>query len=372
MKKRKLNKKSIIIIGVLILILLIEIVNPIKLYNKHLLKELNYSDSSIETILKYNLKDEVLKLKENKTLNVIFSSKEYKNENFSIYKDINNSSLNNIVTLINSLISKGYDATEINYILRSGNEDDILAFLELDYQEDVSKYLKFDFSKLNKYQDYLNYQEETHYEEEKVVVDVNIGLNKEYYTNYNVVEEFSITMLVNKYNALSEDFVPQDLIKVDSNYAVDSKQLGNKEMVEAFIKMADDCNQEISSHIYIRSAYRDYQSQADTYDLYLDAYGKKYAENYVAHPGFSEHQTGLAVDIKAESSNTFAGTEESKWLLENAYKYGFILRYSEDDVDITGYKYESWHYRYVGLEIASYIHDNKMTYDEYYIRFLNK
>ena len=86
----------------------------------------------------------------------------------------------------------------------------------------------------------------------------------------------------------------------------------------------------------------------------------------------SYHRKGLAVDIKAESSNTFKGTKENKWLIENAYKYGFILRYTDDTEDITGVKYESWHYRYVGTQIASYLNEHDMTYDEYYIRFLDR
>ena len=195
---------------------------------------------------------------------------------------------------------------------------------------------------------------------------------KDYYEDANTIKDFSITMLVNKYNGLDKDFIPDNLISIDKEYAIDSKQKGNKEMIENFIKMSDDCKTETGFKIIVRSGYRDYKSQEDTYNLYLKTYGLKYAESYAAHPGFSEHQTGLAVDIKAQSSNTFAGTKESKWLLENAYKYGFILRYPDDLTDITGYKYESWHYRYVGIEIAKDIKDKKMSYDEYYIRYLDK
>ena len=178
-------------------------------------------------------------------------------------------------------------------------------------------------------------------------------------------------MLVNKYNGLDKDFIPSDLVSVAKEYAIDSKQKANREMYEAFIKMSDDCKKETGYKVIFRSGYRDYKSQEDTYNLFLKTYGKKYAEVYAAHAGFSEHQTGLAVDIKAESSNTFAGTKESKWLSKNAYKYGFILRYKKETEDITGYKYESWHYRYVG-SIAEKVYESNMTYDEYYIRFLDK
>ena len=369
--KKKLNKKNVIILCIIVLLILVEIINPIKLYNKHLLKELSYNDSSINTILKYGKKDKVLNSKNNKTLNKIFASKDYNDKNFDIYLELNDSDITNFVSLTNSLIDKGYNVKEINGILKNSNEDDVLEFLKLDYQEDIDNYIKYDFFKLNKYQEYKNYKKENNLDYESVVVKVNIGLNKVYYEDANTVLKFSQTMLVNKYNGLDKDFIPDNLVSVDKEYAIDSKQKANKEMYEAFIKMSNDCKKETGYKVLFRSGYRDYKSQEDTYNLYLKTYGKKYAEEYAAHPGFSEHQTGLAVDIKAESSNTFAGTNESTWLSKNAHKYGFILRYAKKEEEMTGYKYESWHYRYVG-SIAEKVYESNMTYDEYYIRFLDK
>lgn len=369
--KRKLNKKNIIILSIIVLLIVIEIINPIKLYNKHVLKQLNYSDTSINTILKYGKKDQVLNSKNNKVLDKIFNSKDYKDKNFNIYLELNDSNITNFVSLTNSLIDKGYNAKEINGILKNSNEEDVLEFLKLDYQEGIDNYLQFDFFKLSNYQEYIDYKKENNIDYEDIVVDVNIGLNKNYYEDANTISDFSTTMLVNKYNGLDKDFVPSDLVSVDKEYAIDSKQKANREMYEAFIKMSDDCKKETGYKVIFRSGYRDYKSQEDTYNLYLKTYGKKYAEVYAAHAGFSEHQTGLAVDIKAESSNTFAGTKESNWLSKNAHKYGFILRYKKETEDITGYKYESWHYRYVG-SIAEKVYESNMTYDEYYIRFLDK
>ena len=369
--KKKLNKKNVIILSIIVLLILVEIINPIKLYNKHLLKELSYNDSSINTILKYGKKDKVLNSKNNKTLNKIFASKDYNDKNFDIYLELNDSDITNFVSLTNSLIDKGYNVKEINGILKNSSEEDVLEFLKLDYQEDIDNYIKYDFFKLNKYQEYKNYKKENNLDYESVVVKVNIGLNKAYYEDANTVLKFSQTMLVNKYNGLDKDFIPDNLVSVDKEYAIDSKQKANKEMYEAFIKMSNDCKKETGYKVLFRSGYRDYKSQEDTYNLYLKTYGKKYAEEYAAHPGFSEHQTGLAVDIKAESSNTFAGTKESTWLSKNAHKYGFILRYGKKEEDMTGYKYESWHYRYIG-SIAEKVYESNITYDEYYIRFLDK
>ena len=337
--KRKLNKKNIIILSIIVLLIVIEIINPIKLYNKHVLKQLNYSDTSINTILKYGKKDQVLNSKNNKVLDKIFNSKDYKDKNFNVYLELNDSNITNFVSLTNSLIDKGYNAKEINGILKNSSEDDVLEFLKLDYQEGIDNYLQFDFFKLSNYQEYIDYKKENNIDYENIVINVNIGLNKNYYEDANTVSKFSITMLVNKYNGLDKDFIPSDLVSVDKEYAIDSKQKANREMYEAFIKMSDDCKKETGYKVIFRSGYRDYKSQEDTYNLFLKTYGKKYAEVYAAHAGFSEHQTGLAVDIKAESSNTFAGTKESNWLSKNAYKYGFILRYKKETEDITGYKY---------------------------------
>ena len=95
------------------------------------------------------------------------------------------------------------------------------------------------------------------------------------------------------------------------------------------------------------------------------------ADTYSARPGSSEHQTGLAVDINA-ADDWFNNTKEAKWLANNAYKYGFILRYPKGKEYITGYQYESWHYRYVGEKVAKYIYEHDITYEEYYATFILK
>ena len=121
------------------------------------------------------------------------------------------------------------------------------------------------------------------------------------------------------------------------------------------------------------SSYRDYAYQNTLYNNYGKKDGYDNADTYSARPGYSEHQTGLAVDIdnKKEYFTNFEKTKEYEWMQNNAYKYGFILRFPKDKVLETGYEYESWHYRYVGKEIAKYIHDNNMCYEEYYAQNLD-
>ena len=118
------------------------------------------------------------------------------------------------------------------------------------------------------------------------------------------------------------------------------------------------------------SSYRSYDYQVNLYNNYVKSDGKDAADTYSARPGFSEHQTGLAVDIynKELPYTSFEETKEFEWMQKNAYKYGFILRFPKDKVNITGYQYEAWHYRYVGKKAAKYIHDHNITLEEYYIK----
>ena len=127
-------------------------------------------------------------------------------------------------------------------------------------------------------------------------------------------------------------------------------------------------------NIYITSAFRDYDYQVQLYNQYLLQESKEVVDTYSSRPGFSDHQTGLACDILSAGYNldTFEESKACEWLKENADKYGFVLRYPEDKEDITGYMYESWHYRYVGESAAKYIKENNLTYDEYYAYFIER
>ena len=368
-KKIKFKKKSIIILIIILLIIIIELINPIKLYNKYQIKNLGYVDASVETILKNNLKKEVLELEYSKTLDNILSSKDFDSNNFEIYKDLEYVELQDYTKKVNQLIKKGYKTSEINCILKSATEESLKDFLEKEYVENVSKFLEYDFSILANLDRYIAYQNDNNIDKELVVIYVNIGLDKKFYEDPNKVLNFSYDMLVNKYNELEKEYIPENLIDVPEEYGKGQKL--NEQVLKAFIKMSEDCKAETGYKVLIRSGYRDYETQEKTYNTYLNTYGKSYAENYVAHPGFSEHQTGLALDMKAESSDVFANSKESKWIYQNAYKYGFILRYKKEYENITGIKYESWHFRYVGEEIAKFMNENEMTYEEYYIRFLN-
>ena len=126
--------------------------------------------------------------------------------------------------------------------------------------------------------------------------------------------------------------------------------------------------------LIVNSSYRDYESQNSVWNNYENYNGEEYADSIAARAGFSEHQTGLALDIitPGATKNTFEETDEFKWLQKNAHKFGFILRYPKGKEDITGYAYESWHYRYVGKETATEIKRLGITFDEYYAYYIDK
>ncbi|MBQ7003501.1 MAG: M15 family metallopeptidase [Oscillospiraceae bacterium] len=117
-------------------------------------------------------------------------------------------------------------------------------------------------------------------------------------------------------------------------------------------------------NIYLSSGFRSYTSQSYIYHNNVKRCGKELADTFSARPGHSEHQSGLAIDVNIVSDR-FIGTPEAIWLAEHAHEYGFIIRYPEDKTQITGYKYEPWHIRYLGLETAQAVYESGMCLEEY-------
>lgn len=138
------------------------------------------------------------------------------------------------------------------------------------------------------------------------------------------------------------------------------------ETLSAFNQMKSDAAS-VGLNIYILSGFRSYWTQDSIYNNYVYRDGRQNADRYSARPGHSEHQTGLAIDINSVD-DAFAYTEEAKWLSANSYKYGFILRYPADGEEITGYMYEPWHFRYVGVDLATKLYNNEdwITLEEYF------
>ena len=146
------------------------------------------------------------------------------------------------------------------------------------------------------------------------------------------------------------------------------KTYGNKlttETKKAFNEMNGDAKK-LNLNLYISSGYRSYDTQNKAYNNYVKKDGVTKADTYSARAGHSEHQSGLAFDLNSINSK-FTNTKEGLWVNENCYKYGLIIRYPKGKEDITGYKYESWHLRYVGKDLASKLYNNGdwITLEEY-------
>lgn len=179
--------------------------------------------------------------------------------------------------------------------------------------------------------------------------------------------------LVNSDNMLDESYEPYDLVIPNVNLVADrseEKNLVRADAAKALEEMFKAANEEGIS-LFLNSAYRGYDSQVYLYEEDTAAVGSD-TSDYVAKPGASEHQLGLALDITSmnmdfELEEAFEDTPEGIWALNNAYKYGFVLRYIKGKEDITGYQYEPWHYRYIGnKEISKLCHDKNLTLEELY------
>lgn len=163
-------------------------------------------------------------------------------------------------------------------------------------------------------------------------------------------------MIVNKSYPLDSSYIPLNPYKeITSDYLYGGDYI-EKEVMEAFLKMKDDASK-LGYNLYISSGYRSYQVQVELYNNYVTRDGKEAADTYSARAGYSEHQSGLCFDLNGTNSN-FLKTATGKWVNENAYKYGFILRFPNNKENYTGYNYEAWHFRYVGVELATELYNN--------------
>ena len=173
--------------------------------------------------------------------------------------------------------------------------------------------------------------------------------------------------LVNKEYRLSEQYVPSNLVAVPTSIATNANQKIDAEFLEQFLILRQDAAQE-NLTINLHSCYRSYDTQMSIYKRYLKNDPQSKVDTYSARPGHSEHQLGLACDLAAtfKTLGKFTGTKEAKWMEDNGHKYGFILRYPKGKTEITGYMYESWHFRYLGVETATQVYNSGLTYDEWY------
>lgn len=181
---------------------------------------------------------------------------------------------------------------------------------------------------------------------------------------YSLTDPTSPWVIVNKQHPIApKNYAPSDLTSVGNG------QQMRAEAASALAHMFADA-QAAGYTLVADSGYRSYDTQVATYSNYVKTYGQTYTDTVSAHPGYSEHQTGWAIDIGTGSchiEDCFGDTPGGKWTQANAYKYGFLLRYPPTLTSITGYSNEAWHFRYVGTALSNELHDkNIQTLEQFF------
>ncbi len=373
--KTKLKpKKSLrIIIYVIATILVVTLgIYLFYLYERSTLTSLGYSIKASDKILFSFKKSYVLDIGKNKTLNAAFESSHYNEKYLDNYSKIKYFPHKDLISNINALIKKKYTNQEISMILAHGNNEDVKKFSKRDKIDYLEEFYTYDYAKIRNYDRYLAYMNETGEDEENTIIHVNLNLDQPAYENPVITDDYSTKVLVNKHRRLKENYKPKNLITIPEEYVKSDEKLQcDRTAFAYFKKMASDAKKE-GLDIVINSAYRSYEDQEEVYNEYKDLYGDSYVLKYVSNPGFSEHQTGLGLDLASKNSLSFSSTKEYEWAVNNSYKYGFIHRYPKSAETVTGFTNESWHFRYVGKEIATYMFEHKLVYEEYFAMFLDK
>ncbi len=252
--------------------------------------------------------------------------------------------LTNKMNIISSVLAFNSDSNEIDDIKKI-----FISLQKIDFKEQFFKYnLNQPFDNKNDNVEYLiqNLPENiVHY----IYSNNNIDEFKKLFLSVQDNEE--LLLFVNKKNFLSNNYIPDDLIEVNNIFKSNKKAVKlRKILINDMEEMITDANNE-SIDLVIISAYRSYETQKNLFEYWKKELGEKEAKRVSAFPGASQHQLGTAIDFNALDTN-FGEAKEGKWLAKNAYIYGFVISYPKGLEDYTGYKYEPWHYRYIGREAS--------------------
>ena len=261
----------------------------------------------------------------------------------------------------------GYTTEEIEYIKNNFTKEEQNELLDKEYDSILIKFYKEKYFRKDKLEDYLEYHNSNKdLSSGEVITKINTHTNIEPYEKiFDTDISKNELMLVNKYYKLSEDYKPEVEL-ISSQYAYSGKY-ASKTIIESIQNLIDAAKED-NIKLIVAAGYRSYEDQEDIYEGYKINNGIREADEVVSRPGHSDYQTGLAVDIEpyAKYIENVSESEEYQWLQNNMYNFGFIQRFPEGKEDITGFKYSAWHLRYVGIDAALYIHDNNITFEEYY------
>lgn len=267
------------------------------------------------------------------------------------------------------LLHLGYDLKDIEVIENKISNIDVKEYFLKEKYDNVISYINalyFIPKNIDRYVNYYNKNKNMSYD--NVILNVNMNLDYEFYTNINTLHDYlDVTTLVNKYNKLPDNYEIDDLVTLDKEYSSRGEKI--REIAYKDLKVMFDKAREDGINLNVISGYRTSEKQNTLFNNSVKKNGIEHALMYSAKMGHSEHQLGLAIDINT-TQESFKNTNEYKWLKNNSYKYGFIERYKENKENITGFAYEPWHYRYIGIDNATKVFTENITYEEYVIKFL--
>ncbi len=206
-------------------------------------------------------------------------------------------------------------------------------------------------------------------------IQKNISRNPSRFLDY-IKETFNyppdLLVLVDKTHGLSASYVPKDLVSLKHyNITISKSYLKLRKIVIPDLLAMIRAARRDGIELVLSSTYRSYAYQKRLYNYYVRTEGKEKADRESAHPGHSQHQLGTAIDFGSITDN-FANTPQGKWLMANAWQYGFSLSYPKAQEKITGYRYECWHYRYVGKPAARIIKEYFDNSQQLFLEFYNK
>jgi D-alanyl-D-alanine carboxypeptidase len=243
---------------------------------------------------------------------------------------------------------------------------------EADAEEDMppdpnarfSELYFYEKDRLNRYLEYETAHPEL--SPSDVVWRVDVDIDKPFYEDpIEIADTDSEQALVNKHFKFPDDFVPAELVSIGGDYRVTPAAKDAYERLRADAEAA-------GYSVRAASAYRSIEYQVNLYARYMNE-DPANADNYSARPGFSEHHTGRTIDLvgPAGTLRGFVGTEEAEWVRENAWKYGFIVRYTDENESVTGYESEPWHITYIGGEAAVLMRENDIgSLEEYVAKYV--
>lgn len=376
-KRKKINKKKLLFIIALILIIIISIgiylliskrnVKDIFSYREEITIELGdaipvvndylYKDTALDIEIKWkDIEEEKINkpgiyygsfIYNNEEKNISLIVKDSKPPVIEGIKDYEMLAYNKVPDFLEGITSSDNSGEEIEVIVEG----------------------EYDSEKPNTYKLYYKASDSsgnTTTKEFKLVVKENSNVKISKTSKGNIIKNYyGVTyvddiVIVNKTYSLPSNFTPNNLVSINGYIKVVDY------VNDAFVSLKSDATA-LGLNIYASSGYRSYNDQNYIYNNYVRMDGVEKADTYSARAGYSEHQTGLAIDLNTVNMS-FDNTSESNWLKDNCYRYGFIIRYPKDKDSITGYMYEPWHIRYVGKELAKVLYNegNWLTLEEYY------